>query len=311
MSDLAVDLPAIEETPVVMVTPEMAQAWLSRAQFDAQRAIRPSRVAQFVSEIEAGQFRRSVLSLRKIDGEYRVIDGYHRLNALLRTGRTLPFDVLLHSVTAEDAAKDYAVLDRPLVRGHVDNLAAFRFFERLGLSRQTQKFMQAAAPLVVAGFRSGLINGAAQSTQDRGAFIEAWAREGAAAVDAIGSSHTRLLSVKLRNAGSAAVMLVTFRYQPSKAEAFWSRLAANNGLFIGDPGKALIDYLFDSRSRGRNHAYLARAVAVAWNAEFSGRSINFVKVVREIAQPILIAGTPYDGKRHIPGSELPPRSIES
>ena len=101
-----------------------------------------------------------------------------------------------------------------------------------------------------------------------------------------------------------SVALVTFRHQEVKAEEFWRQVAMNDGLRSNDPRKILHEFVDLTRTnrgpfiRGNKTvtpAYVARAVAVAWNAFFAGNSITRINVV-DPEREILIKGTPYKGQ---------------
>lgn len=285
--------PWIPETAPVYVTPAMARAWLAGAQYLGQRKIREYRVREFVREIERGAFRRSVISLRRVGERLILADGQHRLHAIARTGVTAPMDVVIHTVSLDDVAKDFATMDRPLIRSHADNLAPFNFGE-IGLSRTHESQLSPAAPIVVAGFQAGAIHFSARSSMERADFVREWAAEALAISEATGEAHTRAHAKKMKNAPVYAVMLVTFRFAPDEARNFWARLAEDDGLRKGDPAKTLLDFLLTHRSRGRSYAFLTRAVAACWNADFEGRRLLLIRV-NDTAMPIRIAGTPFKG----------------
>jgi hypothetical protein len=84
-----------------------------------------------------------------------------------------------------------------------------------------------------------------------------------------------------------------FRYQPSLAAEFWYATAHDEGLVTGQPEKALLSWLRNSVAAGGQSAQRehCRATALAWNAAFKGREIQYVKPNQMAAFCLL--GTPW------------------
>lgn len=78
--------------PVVQVTPEMAKNWLD-TRFDNERSIRRGRVFAMTRDMKHGLWFFIGDPIR-FDEQGRLIDGQHRLTALVAAGATLPFPVI-------------------------------------------------------------------------------------------------------------------------------------------------------------------------------------------------------------------------
>ena len=82
----------------------------------------------------------------------------------------------------------------------------------------------------------------------------------------------------LRSAAVIAVGMRTFKESPDKAGEFWSQVAFDDGLKIGDPRKTLIGWLQANPARGTNAAARSRVVAHAWNIFLAGGSASRFKM---------------------------------
>jgi hypothetical protein len=78
---------------LVIVTPEMAKQWLLKNNFN--RPLKPKLVDNYVRQIEAGNWRRTHQGIA-FDEEGVVLDGQHRLHAIIRTGQSLPMLIFLN-----------------------------------------------------------------------------------------------------------------------------------------------------------------------------------------------------------------------
>lgn len=293
---------ARDRAEIVTVTPAVAAVWLERMHFPNQRTVRERHVEYLAEEIKAGRFRLSTLDIRECGDRDYLVNGQHRLHAVVRAGRAVEFAVVRRRVSDfEEAARDYATFDRGMVRTHTDGLLGYGLTAETGLTAKQLGRLSSCAPFIVGGFRSFSRNTVA-STQARAEFIRAWVGPALHACSVIGESNLERVR-KLYNGPCYSVALVTFRYAPERAETFWGRVAANDGLHQGDPEMALIEFTAGRAMYSGRQSYTARAVATCWNAAYQGRSLRHVKVMDPNA-PIRIAGTPYTGKDHVEYKEL-------
>lgn len=295
LASLGVKREAIAD--VVDMTPEMASDWLEKMRFPGQRRVREAHVTFLAEEMQKGNFRLSSLDIRTLNGADFLVNGQHRLHAVVRADMTVPMVVIRKFVHEfEEVAQDYAAFDRGLIRSHIDGMMAYGLDAETGLTASQIQKVGAAVPIIRAGFQSHhMVRG--KSTQDRVEMVREWAPIAMMAFATIGDSNMARIR-KIYNAAAFAVALTTFRFQPERAEAFWTRMVMNDGLRQGDPELALIDYIVESRIGAIANTKLARAVAVCWNAGFEHRVLKLIKVHDPIA-PIKILGTPFDGKAHV------------
>ena len=74
----------------ILVTPEMALAWLTEMPYRGQRAVRQHRVDELAEEMRQGRFRLSTIDIRRVgpkgSGQRYLINGQHRLLAIVESG---------------------------------------------------------------------------------------------------------------------------------------------------------------------------------------------------------------------------------
>lgn len=288
-------------------TPAIAEKWLTDYQLPEQRERREWWVNQLADRMRKGKFRASTIKLAHVNGKAYLLDGQHRLAAVVKAdghGGLIDFNVLhvpMHSLS--DAIWEYIGTDDNLPRHMKDLIKVSQIAAKARLSPARLKEMAGALVLLATGFQMHRIGTGGSSwdfLKDRDLKLRAilqWAGEGRAYFECMEGASTKLVQ-KLRQSSRLAVGLVTFRHRPVEAEQFWSRTAANDGLRKGDPCKVLVDLLLE----GHEGAYKSpigdsRRVAVCWNAYIEGRSLDYAKV--PLIRPIRLAGTPYNGEKVI------------
>lgn len=102
------------ETRVEYITPEIAQRYLSKRPA-TQRAIRPAKVAQYAADMRDGRWSLTHQGIA-FDAEGRLVDGQHRLSAVVKAG--VAVDVL---VTRGVGAEAFVGMDRGMLRAAYDN----------------------------------------------------------------------------------------------------------------------------------------------------------------------------------------------
>lgn len=285
------------ESFLTYVSPARARAWLETAAFQHQRRLDKEHVAELADYLRRGEFKTDTLELRRLDGREYLINGQHTLAAIALAGVGTSMNVLI--LEAPDLASiehDYAVTDRIQVRSLRQAARAVGLDEELGLAEGELRMLLSATALIARGFAP--TRGKDRSL--RGAdlrlrLMREWGAEAAAFAGCVGGGQANVVAA-LRTGGAGAVVLVTLRHAGERAGAFWRTAAGNDGLRRGTPAHTLVDYLLDGRQKvGRRDHVLARAVARCWNADHDGEPLGTVRVA-DPTGPILIAGTPYDGK---------------
>jgi hypothetical protein len=290
------------------VDPALAQQWLDNYLFSRQRKLRPHHVAALASIMRQGQFREGTpLSFAILDGHRHLVNGQHTLHAIVASGKTLRLNIEEHDcVTMEEVADLYSSFDIPMRRTGSDMFTAYDFAATYNLTTNMVDALAGAIPIIIGGFMPNTrgkehpCNLYISNPHNKQAAMGLWADPARAYFQTFLGNIPAQVRWQSQRAMVAAVGIITFRYQPVAAKEFWGRVATRLRLEADMPEYRLINYLTPSQETGLRQGFMySRAVAAAWNAAFSGRTLSRGLVPRHITKPMLIAGTPFDGKRNI------------
>jgi len=285
------------DTRVVTVTPEMAARWLTDWKYPRQRPLREGHVEMLAATIRRGTFETTAIQVRTVGKRTYLIDGQHRLSAIVLSG--MPATVVVIEASCESEGEldaEYGRLDRGIGRTLRDVLHAEGAFERIGLTALDVKNASAAVSLIGTGFAKMDRGTRGVHPDARKALIFEWAPEVREASRVIGKGRH---SKRLYTGACFAVALITFRHQPELAESFWRTTAEADGLRAESPELVLREYMLTTPLARRAPAIVARVVAACWNGAFEGRTFKARPYERTTLYPIKIEGTPYDGQRVI------------
>lgn len=299
---------------------------LRTAHYELQRNKSESTILRYMGEMRAGRFIQgtSVHIAVLPDQSGKLVDGYHRLEATKRSGVPTEFTRVSHDVQNEtEVAELYSRFDQHKPRSWNDALRAYRAGDMLCDNKKWTSMYAAALGFLFERFkvaRTDKENELAriQALRSRDVRVQAMNESLIPAthyVQAIGAS------ADIRYYQRATVMAVgieIFRYDAPHAHQFFSTLAADSGLVVGQPQRALLRYLREHHASGAvAREAQAKAVAIAWNAfaanDFKGRELTSIKP--ESMKQFRIVGTPWVEKdfdpirRYLPDlfrqSELP------
>ena len=99
---------------IVDVTPELAKQWLDASRFN--RKVNYAAVAKYVRQIESGLWCRTHQGIA-FTGECILIDGQHRLLAVVKTGKTVPMLVF-----TDEPQENFAFIDCGRNRSNLDTV---------------------------------------------------------------------------------------------------------------------------------------------------------------------------------------------
>jgi hypothetical protein len=290
---------------MVAMTPERAASYLARFPFPRQRRMRKAHVAYLASTMRNGTFAPCTIDLAECEAtsETFLVNGYHRLHAVIASGCTVPLYVIRHECPDFEAVVDlYGRLDRGAGRSVSDVLKVHAVSEEFGLPTNWLARISSALLFANNGFndsthtatRSGDWVLQVKDADFRLGQLREWREEISAYYTA--TYATTGATVPLRNVGVASVGLVTLRYQPERAGAFWTAVGENDGLRKGTPERTLLDFLAaEMGARQSIASRSARGTALCWNAAYEGRPFQLVRVMDQY-RPITILGTPYKGR---------------
>ena len=87
----------------VDVTPELAESWLETGKTD--RPVSERRIDNFAAQMETGQWRLNHNGIAFADNG-TLLDGLHRLRAVIRSGKTVPMIVVVNEPLENAVAID-------------------------------------------------------------------------------------------------------------------------------------------------------------------------------------------------------------
>lgn len=277
---------------VTKITPERAASLLETLAFERQRNIMAAHVEYLLAMMQVGEL--TDLLIQEVEfpnGRKVLVDGYHRLTALVQYGRPLLAVIVTHRVNDEhDLAMRYAKIDRPSTRKPRDMLRAFGVDQESELTAKMLSTVNAGVAILMSDFsKHGAVVGQKSLIQRTDA-TRGWLPEGRAYASCLAGSSNEV-SMMLSRAPVTAIALATLRYQPGPAETFWSRIAAEDGLPKDSPEARLLAYLRTNRVARVGQGLYCRYVATAWNAYYTNRTLKLLKVYDPSA-PVSLAGTP-------------------
>lgn len=259
---------------VVDVTPKLAESWLGKNK--RNRNLRPRVVDAYVRDMLAGHWQLTGEAV-KFDTDGNLIDGQHRLSAVVDAGITVPMFVV---EGVESRAQD--VLDTGSRRTTADSL-------KLDGYRNTT-VLAATARLAMKHRDGGMSKGTKSlriyTTSDVREFIDD-NPDLTSAVDELQNLKGRI-DLTLSTACFCGWLLA--RVDADDASKFWTSLANNATDGAGDPRNALLRRLSNAR-RTNEHLSVETQVALvlrAWNAWRRGQQLTSLPVssyTGEIAVP--------------------------
>lgn len=270
------------------VSPAMAKHMRATMHFERQRPINERNVARLAEEMRRGWFLAGtpIFICTLPSGREYIVNGNHTLEAVAASGVTIPLVMIRKRVRdVEGAARVYSTFDLQRMRTWRDTLQAVGFADTLPMPDH----VIAAIGQIMQDFKHDPHNLSAMSRQARMAAVPEYTQAAHVIQAAIDGGHRQNIRITQR-AAVLAVALYTAKYQPSVAAEFWGGLAKDDGLKANDPRKVLLRYMGNNRAHSTARPEQSRATALAWNAFFEGRVIEYVKP--NAAGDMRILGTP-------------------
>jgi hypothetical protein len=246
---------------LVEVTPEMAKHWLDTANL-SNRRLRDADVKTMVRDMAAGHWRQTGEPL-KFSNKGVLLDGQHRLTAIVDSGKTLPFfvawDLAPEAQTAMDSGR---------------KRTAANMLELVG---EKDPGTLAAAAKLAMGVESGSLKpGSYEVTH---AEVAAYIAEHPELRRACEVTRSFARRTDCGPAVVAYTYAVLAKIDVMEAYNFWSAAAENIARFPGDPALALKRFFSDHR---RNHKSLSvqqrlSAIYRAWNANCRGVELRAIR----------------------------------
>lgn len=289
----------------VLITPDIAREWLEVFPYKYQRPITKSAVKRWANEMSLGKWLPgTTLDIAVVDvtGKRYLINGYHRLSAVMDSGTDQQFTVVEHIAHNEQEVHEmYSLMDIHKKRTDMDSVRHLELGENYGLNLREGNALASAIRVIESRFMQ--VQSERFVPREMPNKVVKWAPYMSQYVQAIGDIPADVKSVMSRQV-VVAVGVVTMKYCPGKAIPFWNGVCQDNEISITDPRKLVRRWLIAnptsaSRSITRRtldtHAY-ALYISTAWNNWFSEKPIAQLKVY-DLRKEDLFEGVPYDYDR--------------
>lgn len=288
----AVNTPRESKTTLHMalVSPMNAETMLTVEMWGKQRVLRSWHVNEIAEYMKRGEFTEGTqIHFAKLNGKSFNINGQHTLCAIKRSGVSINLGILITEVESEEEiAVLYSRHDRHLARTLSDSCAAFGFSESLKLTKGQIDATSAGIRMMLNDFtnESGSCRYENRSTDSQLRAFKEYGGSAKSYFDAIKGAPKAAMA-QLRSKSIVAVAIKSFELLPERAAEFWSQVALNNGLLVGDPRKTLIEWLMGNRSTRQNLSQRSHVAARAWNVWVSGGSILRFRLP-DITKPLVL-----------------------
>lgn len=288
----------------LMVDPARAAELRATSHFARQRPMSESNIIRLQAEMKQGRFVEGTPVYMGVlpDKSMLILNGNHTLEAVSRCGRPIELTFIYKDIADEtEAAAIYSRFDLQKSRSWRDSWRAFGKEDMLHESTKWTAAFSAAIGFIaergkVARNDNETELSRIQAIRSRDVRLQVMedihdsAEQYVLAVDK--STEPKLFT----RATVMAVGIEIFRFRGSEGYEFFSTLAADDGLRVGQPQKAVLQYLRDNHAGGAvNREKQARAVAVGWGYFLSGKSLTYKELLRKIAQmkDLRIEGTAW------------------
>lgn len=255
------------------ITPEKARAY--RDTMGPNRSVSPAVVEKYGQDMSAERWMVNTQAIG-FDIHGQLIDGQHRLEAVIKTGKAVYMPVFrnLHP----DAMRT------------VDDNRKRTFSDDLKIEGRERYVKVAAATLMIVRFERGRAKGLKLSTATKMPLSRIAARQDLALIDSVTDANLAAsvrIAAKLRNelkvpesAGAAAHYLGTRHYGEEFVETVFHALISGEDLHEGDPTLALRQRFIKSKDiKPKTIAHIqAAAILKAMRMEAKGQSLTMFKM---------------------------------
>lgn len=296
---------------VESVTPERAQEYL-QYNYAHNRKLRPGWASFLANEMREGRFVSTAeIHIAYYNGQPMLVNGQHTCSAIVLYGK--PVAVTVRKTSTSEPGQ-IALLyafghDNGIKRTFVDGLGAYNVGEEFDIGPTRLSELSSALRHIRAGFgddhranRSMITPPSVTEIVER---IPEWAPHLHAFWNQIEAGTSGGKTKKLcSKRGSFAVVLTTLRFQPKLAREFWQGVVELDGMLTTDPRFIARRVLENSKdtagASAKSPPILSRELARCWRGFLNGeRMAQAPKLIKE-ADPIVLLGTPFDGKQPPP-----------
>lgn len=293
-----------------IITPAEADHMIKTMRYENQRQPRDRKVQEYAAEMVAGTFRElTQIFIAIYHGQYVILDGQHRLKAVVESNIPHLFTIVQKEVGSEDElARIYSTTDIGARRTPSDIYGAYALAHEFGLTKTYIDRLGAAIKFMATGC---IRTGETMRYDATIPLMRKYADYMRIYVDLLEQSgNSRAINSPAKRSSTVAAGLLTLRFSAPKAEKenkpsvafFWSSMFSDDGLKAGDPRKAAYKHLTETRiqavhaSHGTSITqppYSIRYLGSCLNAYIKGESLKYAKVFDQ-ESPLSIYGVPSD-----------------
>jgi len=289
-----------------IITPEQATVMLAETAYEGQRKLRSGHVVFLAEEMRRGNFKpRTLLVVGRLNGHQQLLDGQHRLNAVVASGMAQEFLISYEDYTEEEIKAAYIRIDQGLTRTAIDKYAVLGLHEELGLTFWQVNKLAAACRFISFSFshKPSAVGKTRVHDDDLLRLMRLYASECRQYyADIQGISYNIKVAER---AATMSLALVTYKNTPNKERTreFWRGTVSGEGLIVGDPRLLAFRHITQFGMHGGGATgktvspmYSVRYLAKCYNSWMAGEERRAAMMTGSDTSPFSIFGTPFDGK---------------
>lgn len=245
------------------VSPQQAESWLAHNRNN--RTLRPQVVSRYARDMANGNWHYTGEAI-KFDVEGNLLDGQHRLQAIVEAGESIETEVVTGLTRESQDLMDTGLKRSP---GDMLQLHGYQYWN-----------MMAAAAKIALGFEVGALT--TRRFVPTSAEIRQWVEQHPSIVASCEVANALAQRADVRPSLLAYTHWVFSEIDREAADEFWGGVSTKVGLTPGDPRLALANRMADLRRQRvklPEDAYLSM-IYRSWNAYRQGRPLQLVRAMQ-------------------------------
>lgn len=276
----------------LVVTPQYAQHLIDNSLPDWQRPLSQDKVNQYAADMTAGIWHDwTTIEMALVEGKELLINGQHRLRAVIASGVQARFVFVTHCLSEHDVKEYYGVIDTQKIRSLKDAIHARDNSDFSGLTNRQIRIIGEAVSIILADFSERKVMSHAARISNSRVYVEQFQ-----ALDGIGAGTD--LYNRFLTAPYVASAVYLLKHQPELARVFIQNVFSGDAEKPNDPTRKLREFILVGRqetrqsSGGSGRMLRLRYFSRCWNAAYEGQLIQKVY----LPQKVFFLGTPLTEK---------------
>jgi hypothetical protein len=258
-------------TEFISITPAIAKDYLKRN--TKNRNLSKMRVIGYSNEMKAGRWKVNGDCIR-FDTNGELIDGQHRLHAIIESGCTIGYIVIMGLPVDSFETIDQ---NKPRTTGDVLSIDKIKNSNSIGAMSTVLVNAYVNKSFVFTRNRDGGRDGTNASKQELLQFVRL---NGDILQDASLFSGKKQIKALFPPSVSGSLYVILSSISKSKSKDFFEKLSTGEGLYSGDPILALRERIFNEKSKGKRITKKMTFIWIiaAWNAICRGKTLRTIRV---------------------------------